>query len=321
MLRTALDNIMTALRVEHAEIEKLVEEASVKLHEPVSDAQSLISWKMQLMALINAIAESKLSSLGSTTQRNSSLDPTDWPSARALAHEVLDSSLDHIQSISERPVSQLIPHDVRVKMEEEALPEQSQSLIDICRDTFTSVAPYTPGHPHPRFWGWVKGEGTFGGIVASMISASINAACGGSHHSGSAVERAVIGWMRQIFGFPQLNNGGLLTSGTSMATVLAMSAARRRALAHMGHDGLAHGPQLIVYASTETHGCIAKAAELLGLGSKAVHFVPVNDRFCIRIDELKVAIQEDKNKGLVPFFIVGNAGKCNKNSFRAFYEY
>ena len=49
--------------------------------------------------------------------------------------------------------------------------------------------------------------------------------------------------------------------------------------------------------------CITRALELLGLGSKALRFISVDENFCIKIDELK----NDRAKGLRPFCIVGNA--------------
>ncbi len=37
------------------------------------------------------------------------LDPVDWPSARAQGHRMLDDILDYIETIRERPVWQPIP--------------------------------------------------------------------------------------------------------------------------------------------------------------------------------------------------------------------
>jgi aromatic-L-amino-acid decarboxylase len=92
-----------------------------------------------------------------------------------------------------------------------------------------------------------------------------------------------------------------------------MAAARCRAVSNVREDGLVNGPQLVAYGSTEAHLCVKKALELLGLGSKSVHLVPVDDNFQIKIDDLKAAIQTDRKNGLVPFCIIGNAGKQSSN--------
>jgi aromatic-L-amino-acid decarboxylase len=222
---------------------------------------------------------------------------------------MLDSSLDYIQYVRDRPVWRAIPTDVRAALEEEPLPEHGQSLSAVCHDALNYVIPYARGNAHPRYWGWVSGEGTLGGIIGDMISATLNINACASTHSAAFVERTIIDWMRQLFSLPEYGTGGLLVSGTSTATVISMATARQRVLADVRQDGLVNAPQLVAYGSTETHGCIVKALELLGLGSKALHLVPVDENFRIKIPELKTAIQDDRDKGLIPFCIIGNAGK------------
>ena len=100
-----------------------------------------------------------------------------------------------------------------------------------------------------------------------------------------------------------------------MSTVICLAAARQRSLMQVRQRGLFHGPQLIAYGSTETHGCVAKALELLGLGSEAMHYISVDANFSIHIDELKAAIEGDRKKGLAPFCIIGNAGNSSTPRF------
>ncbi|CAF3080849.1 unnamed protein product [Rotaria socialis] len=114
--------------------------------------------------------------------------------------------------------------------------------------------------------------------------------------------------MLQVFGFPEENAGGLLVSGTSIATIISIATARQRMLVNVRNEGLGNSSNLVAYASTETHGCIIKAFQLLGLGSDALHFIPVDETFCIEISALRTAIREDREKGLKPFCIIGNAG-------------
>jgi aromatic-L-amino-acid decarboxylase len=298
--------------MESMKLNELIEQTVAKLHERVYDSESLNRWKTQMFHFINEITELKLPSSMSVSQDNSSLDPIDWVSARSVAHEMLNSSLDYIQYVRDHPVCRSIPSDVRAAIEDEPLPEKGQSLVSVCRDTLTCVVSGARGTVHPRYWGWVSGEGTLGGVIADMIGATLNINAYTTTRSSAFVERTVIEWMRQVFAFPADTAGGLLVSGTSIATVISMATARRRAIANVRNDGLANGPQLVAYASTETHLCVKKALELIGIGSKALHFVPVDDHFRIKIDDLKAAIQNDRNNGLVPFCIVGNAGKFSR---------
>jgi aromatic-L-amino-acid/L-tryptophan decarboxylase len=295
----------------HVDINEFIERLLVKLHESTNDINSLNQWKMQMLALINKLAELKLAAFSSGVNTcHTSLDPVNWVSARRVAHQVLDSALDHVQYVRERPVWQPIPHDVHEAIAREPLPEHSQSLEKVCCDSLTYVMPYSLGNTHPRFWGWATGEGTLGGILADIIATSMNVNNVGGTHSAVVVEQTIIQWMRQIFGFPEGNvGGGVIVSGTSMATVVCVAVARHYAVENVKQDGLAGKPQLVAYASSEAHNCVVKAVELLGLGSKALRLIPVDDKFCIKTDELKMAIRADREQGLLPFCIIGNAGK------------
>ncbi len=275
----------------------------------INNIQSINQWRKDLFYLIDQITKLKFSSSLSLKEEESSLDPNDWISARSLAHEMLNSSLDHIEYVRSRPVCQSIPSDIRIKIEEESLPSQGQSLLSVCDETLNYIIPYARGNMHPRFWGWVSGEGTLGGVIADMIVSTLNINDCATNSSSAFVERSIIEWMRQIFNFPKDSTGGLLVSGTSIATIISLAAARCRALSNVREDGLRNSPQLVAYASTEVHMCIKKALELLGLGSKSLHLIPVDDNFRIKIVDLKRAIENDRNNGLVPFCLIGNAGK------------
>ncbi len=69
--------------------------------------------------------------------------------------------------------------------------------------------------------------------------------------------------------------------------------------------------RLRIYASSETHFSIAKAAALLGIGRENVRIVAVDERFKIRVDDLVAKITADLEAGYVPFCVVANAGTVN----------
>ena len=296
-------------------LSQLIEQASSKLSEAANDIPSAEQWKVHMFALIDKISQLKAVPAVPSARSNTSLDPADWPGARATAHQTLASTLDAIESTRDRLVWQPIPADVRSAITDEPCPIDGQSLSDVCDDAFTYVLPYSRGNTHPRFWGWVMGEGTVGGVLADMMTAAININAGGCTHSAVLVERTVIRWMRQLFGFPPADHGGLVVSGTSMATTICLAAARRQVLTTVRQDGIVHGPNLVVYLSTEAHMCVSKALELLGHGSNAMHFVPVDEHFSMNTNELKKAIADDRKNGRTPFCIIGSAGTVNTGAF------
>jgi aromatic-L-amino-acid decarboxylase len=237
------------------------------------------------------------------------LDPQDWKSARAEAHKMLDVSLDFLENARDRPAWIPLPNEVRHRLMSEALPEDGKSMGEVCQDIIDDVLPYSGGNTHPRFWGWVHGSGTVGGVIAEMMTAAMNSNVGLCSHSGVLIERQVIEWMRQLFEFPITTAGGLIVSGTSMAAVVCLAVARYHALNKVRQEGLvALGVRLVAYTSTQTHVCVAKALELLGLGIQALRLVPVDEEYRIDIQALKAMIEEDRQQGFVPFCVVGNAG-------------
>jgi glutamate/tyrosine decarboxylase-like PLP-dependent enzyme len=105
----------------------------------------------------------------------------------------------------------------------------------------------------------------------------------------------------------------LLTSGGSMANMIALLVAnRRKSGAAVSRSGLWNsGSPMTVYASSEVHMSIAKAADILGFGRDQVRVVACDERQRMRVDELRTRINTDKSNGFRPFCVVASAGTVN----------
>ena len=124
------------------------------------------------------------------------------------------------------------------------------------------------------------GGGTPVGMLAEMLAAGLNANLGGRDQIPIEVERQVLRWVCELFGFPE-NASGLFVTGTSMATLIAVLVARHAALGPMVRaQGIAaSGKRLTAYTSTGAHGSIVKMMDLAGLGTDALHAIPVNAHY------------------------------------------
>jgi glutamate/tyrosine decarboxylase-like PLP-dependent enzyme len=241
---------------------------------------------------------------------DSSLDPADWTTFRVLAHRLLDDALNHLQGARERPVWTPMPPEVVARLAE-PLPTDGQSAERVGADLVDLILPYGVGNTHPRFFGWVHGCGTASGLLPEIMAAAMNANVGGRDHGAVHVERQVIDWCRQLFGFPD-GASGLLVSGTSMATLIGLTVARNAAAdVDVRTDGVAGAGGLVGYTSAEAHSSVKRAFEVLGLGSKALRAVPVAADFRMQIDELRAVIARDRQLGLKPFCVVATAGTVN----------
>jgi len=236
------------------------------------------------------------------------LDPRDWAAARAQAHRMLDDILDHVQGIRDQPVWRPIPQAVRDEFKS-GLPWAPSDLAQVHDDFKRLILPHSSGNAHPRFMGWVQGGGNVAGLLADMLASGLNANLGGRDHVPVEVERQVTRWMAELFGFPQTASG-LFVTGTSLANMIAVLAARSDALgADSRVDGVGEaGTSLIAYTSAAAHSCMAKALDMAGLGSGALRLIAVDAAGRIDLVLLAEAIAADRAAGLKPFMIVGTAG-------------
>jgi len=241
-------------------------------------------------------------------QAGETLDPQNWDEIRAQGHRMLDDMIDYIAEIRERPVWQPIPDAVRARFRE-ALPRQASELADVYREFSDFVLPYATGNVHPGFMGWVHGGGSAVGMLAEMLAAGLNANLGGRDHMPIEVERQIVEWTRQMFGFPE-GASGIFVTGTSMANLMAVLVARTCALGSgVRQHGLGgDGALLTAYTSRAAHGCITKAMDIAGFGSNALRNIAVDDCHRIDVAALRAQISRDREAGLLPFLVVGSAG-------------
>lgn len=240
----------------------------------------------------------------------STLDPQDWTSIRALGHQMLDDMIDYIQSAAQRPAWKK-PSSYAIASMQQPLPELPQEAADVYEDFFTQVLPFNTNNIHPRFWGWVQGGGTITGMLADMLASGMNANVSIGEHMPMYVERQVINWAKEMMGFPSTASG-ILLSGGSLANITAMIVARNHFNKNIRQKGLQIlSSQLIVYGSAETHNCVIKGIEVIGIGSDNFRKIPVDENYCIDLNALEQMIIADKAAGHTPFCIIGNAGTVN----------
>lgn len=236
------------------------------------------------------------------------LDPDDWPALRALGHRMLDDMFDWLQTVRERPVWVSPPDEVRAALAA-PVPFEGQGDAAAYDDFLRLVRPYAAGNLHPRFFGWVKTNGTPLGMLADMLASGLNPLVAGFDQAPALVEAQVVRWMAELMGLPP-GSGGLFTTGGSMANLLAVATARHAAAGFdVRETGLqaAGAPQLTVYASTECHSWIDKTVEVMGLGRRGLRRVPVDAAFRLDVTALRQAIAADRARGARPCVVVATA--------------
>ncbi len=241
------------------------------------------------------------------------LDPEDWESMRALGHRMVDDMLTYLQNVRSKPSS----HPTEKAIEEICVPltqdgEGEEKIYQVFQN---SILPYTRSNVSPRFWGFVVGTGSPYGMLAEMLRAGMNGFQEG-FFAEAIVHKQVISWIIEMIGFPQ-EAGGVLVSGGSEANFTGLAVARN-AIAEVdlkakGVQGLSR--RMTLYCSEETHHCLERSVELLGLGNEALRWIPTDGECRIRLDALRKAIEDDRKKNYHPFCIIGCAGTVNSGAF------
>ena len=245
------------------------------------------------------------------TNLNETLDPKDWPAMRALGHQMMADMMDYLQNIGSNPVWQKIPAEIKDSFKT-GIPQKPSPLQEVYDDFKTNILPYTKGNIHPRYFAWVEGTGTPLGAMAEMLAAAMNPNVAIGEHAAMYVDKQVVDWCRQMMNYPA-GSSGILLSGASMANVTALCVATNHQLKkNIRSEGIRAVPaQMVLYCSTETHSCVEKAVEVIGLGTNAVRKIKVDAAWQIDTVELIETIEKDIAAGLLPFCIVANAGTVN----------
>ncbi|MBY0586305.1 amino acid decarboxylase [bacterium] len=238
-----------------------------------------------------------------------SLDPSDWDTFRQTAHDAIDRMIDHLKSLRDQPAWQPMPKDIRQSFEQPVPTEGigNEAALD---SFFQRVLPYSNGNQHPRFWGFVQGTGLPLAALGDFLASMMNAHLAGFDQAPARVEEEVIRWLAELIGFPS-SSRGLLTSGGTMAGLLAMAVARHdRAGFDVREQGVLPSAKrpIRIYASTQTHHWLVKSVEALGLGRGCIHEIDVDDQYRLRVDVLARAIEQDIREGKSPLAIVANVG-------------
>ena len=231
------------------------------------------------------------------------LDPS-ADEIREWGNSVIELMADYLGDLRDRRVYRRISsREIRDRLDP-ALPAKGSDFEDLLKVFRETVIPFSRQNAHPRMFGYVQSPGTALATFADFLASTLNAnlMAWRSAPAPVEIERLTIDWIRQILGFKP-EACGLFLSGGSMANLAALATAREA----RDHS---LGDRLRIYASSETHHSIAKAAALLGIG-RNMRRVAVDEHFRIRADDLVAKITADLEAGDLPFCVVANAGTVN----------
>ncbi|HEY5770617.1 MAG TPA: aspartate aminotransferase family protein [Terrimicrobium sp.] len=235
----------------------------------------------------------------------------------ALGHRLVDQLAGFLESVPSRPVT----HDESPSAVRDALdlmgplPERGAEPGRLLESVAQLLFDHSLFNAHPRFFGYVTAPPAPIGILGDFLAAALNANVGAWTLSPAAteIESQTVRWIAELIGYPA-DCGGLLVSGGNMANIVGFLAARAaKAPWNVREEGLTEGARrrLRAYASAETHTWIQKAADLAGLGTASIRWIPTEANLRMDVASLRRRIDADAAAGDLPFIVVGNAGSVS----------
>lgn len=238
------------------------------------------------------------------------MDPEEF---RVLAHLVSDRLAEFVASLRERPVTVLeTPAAVRAALGDASLPDEGTDPATVLDEAANLLLAHSLFNSHPRFWGYITSSPAPIGIIGDFLAAGLNQNVGwwGLSPMANEIEAQTVRWLAELIGFPT-DCGGLLVTGGNMANFVGFLVARMaKAAWDVRVDGVAArgASQMRVYCSAETHTWIQKAADMYGLGTAAIRWIPVRRDRRLDPKALRARIREDLDAGDLPCLVVGTAG-------------
>jgi aromatic-L-amino-acid/L-tryptophan decarboxylase len=200
------------------------------------------------------------------------------------------------------------PWRTATRAETEALlggpaPEEGEPVEALMDEAVGKVFPLAGSIDHPRFFAFVPSAPVWPAVLADILVSGHNVFQGTWLESAgpSQVELTVLDWFRDWLGMPE-GAGGILTSGGSVANLLALATAREAA-------GWPDDP--VVYLSDQGHSSLRKAARVVGFRPPQIRILSTGSDFRLRPETVRRALEEDRARGRTPVAVCANGGATN----------
>lgn len=226
--------------------------------------------------------------------------------------QAVEFGRQYLANAKVRNVAPLETDVARLNEFHQPLSEFGSSARDVLELLHEVGTPATMAQTGGRFFGLVNGGVIPAAMAARLLADSWdqNAVLHAVSPVNATLEEVCQSWLRDLLGLPSNTVAGFV-SGTSMAIVCGLAAARFRLLQSAGWDinkqGLDGAPRLRIVTSKHTHSTVVKAVALLGFGTDRLELIDVDEQGRLKTDSLPPL--DDKT------IVVLQAGNVNSGSF------
>ena len=236
-------------------------------------------------------------------EKTSRLLEPDAGERKAVRKKVISYTEDFLKNIEKIKAYNITP-DKGIALLDSPIEEKGRGideLISLIKENVDTpgLNPASGGH-----LGYIPGGGIYYSALGDYLADVFNRYAGIFFAGPGAVrmENMLIKWMADVCGYPK-NTAGNLTSGGSIANLIAITTARD-AMQIKAKD-IEHS---VIYLSSQAHHSVDKAIRIAGLSECIVRHVPLDANYRIISSELEKQIALDRKNKLKPFLIIASAG-------------
>ncbi|MBX2876051.1 MAG: aminotransferase class V-fold PLP-dependent enzyme [Saprospiraceae bacterium] len=211
-------------------------------------------------------------------------DKTLFEKARTYAYTYIND----IHEMDVFPSSESLEN---LKAFDEPLPTEAGSALAVLDQLNQFGGPATIAQTGGRYFGFVNGGAVPAALGVKWL-ADVWDQCGGLYLTSpinAKLESVCENWLQEIFGLPRDTVAGFV-SGTSMANLCGLAAARYRLLKNQGWDineqGLNGAPAIRILAHEQVHASVKKTLAMLGFGRANIEWIPSDEQGRIVVEAL-----------------------------------
>ncbi|XP_036356876.1 aromatic-L-amino-acid decarboxylase-like isoform X1 [Octopus sinensis] len=244
----------------------------------------------------------------------------------AAAVELAKYIVDYFHNIRSRKVLPVCaPGFLRIMITDKA-PEYAHPWKDVFDDIERVIMSGICHWQHPRFASFFPSRTSYAAILGGMFSNALatDVISWKSFPVATELEVIVLDWLAKALKLPKFflstsegDGGGVIQNSSTECMLLSLFAARTASIKKIKtennemEDAIAV-TKLIAYKSEETHASFAKACKIVLVKCRNIK---MDDKRSMRGDNLKKAIEEDRAKGRVPFYVCSTLGTTSLCAF------
>eukprot|EP01080_Neovahlkampfia_damariscottae_P007805 gene7805-12279_t len=242
--------------------------------------------------------------------------PMDIEAFRKYGYQMVDKICDYYSNVQKKPVLSKVEPGYLEKLIPQEAPQKPEDFSKIISDVDEFIMPGMTHWQHPSFYAYFSSSSSFPGILGEMMSAMFNVfgfnwvcspAC-------TELEVIVLDWLAKALKLPKNflstgTGGGVIQGTASEATLISLVSARSKFIKEK-----IDSKKLIGYCSDQSHSSIQKAFMIAGIPDEQIRIIEANENEELDPKTLEEAVETDRLKGLIPFFVGATVGTTSSTA-------